>query len=62
VLSASIIALMEAERSSETSVYFIETTRPYIPESCYLHTHGGEEMKSNMLIICVTQAVQFKVA
>jgi hypothetical protein len=29
--------MMEAVRTSETSVYFNETTRPYIPESCHLH-------------------------
>jgi hypothetical protein len=35
--SASIItAMMEAVRTSETSVYFNETTQHYILESCYL--------------------------
>jgi hypothetical protein len=27
---------MEALHTYETSVYFNETTRPYIPEDCYL--------------------------
>jgi hypothetical protein len=30
-----ITLLMEAVRTSETSVYFHETTRHYIPESCH---------------------------
>jgi hypothetical protein len=36
VRTASIIALMEAVRSSETSVYSSETTRLYIPEGSNL--------------------------
>jgi hypothetical protein len=28
--------MMEAVRTSETTVYFDETTRRYIPESCHL--------------------------
>jgi hypothetical protein len=27
--------MMEAVRTSETSVYFIETTRRYIPQGCH---------------------------
>jgi hypothetical protein len=30
---------MEAGRTSEMSVYFIVTTRRYIPEGCNLYTH-----------------------
>jgi hypothetical protein len=30
--------MMEAERISETSVYFYETTWRYIPKGCHLHT------------------------
>jgi hypothetical protein len=41
VRSVSIITLMmEAERTSETSVYFKETTWCYIPESCHLSDLG----------------------
>jgi hypothetical protein len=29
--------MMETERTSETSVYFNETARRYIPESSHLH-------------------------
>jgi hypothetical protein len=29
--------IMEAVRTSETSVYFNETTRRYNPEGCHLH-------------------------
>jgi hypothetical protein len=35
---------MEAERTSETSVYFNETTRPYIRESCHLHSLHHENL------------------
>jgi hypothetical protein len=39
VHATSVInALMEAVRTSETSVYFNETTRRSIPEGCSLHT------------------------
>jgi hypothetical protein len=38
---------MEAVRTSKTSVYFNETTRRYIPESCRLHTHRRETLKSH---------------
>jgi len=37
--TASIITLMGTVRTSETSVYFNETTRLYIPEGCHLHPH-----------------------
>jgi hypothetical protein len=30
--------MMETVHISETSVYFNETTRRYIPEGCHLHT------------------------
>jgi hypothetical protein len=39
------IALMvEAVRMSETSVYFNETTRRSIPESCLLHARRRENL------------------
>jgi hypothetical protein len=31
---------MEAVRTSETSVYFNETTRRYFPEGCHLHIYS----------------------
>jgi hypothetical protein len=33
--------MMEAVRISESSVYFNETTRRYIPESCHLQTFNS---------------------
>jgi hypothetical protein len=42
-----IRALMEAVRTSETSAYFKETTRRYIPESCHLHTRHCVSLKSH---------------
>jgi hypothetical protein len=45
--SAVISALMvEVVRTSETSVYFNETTRRYIAEGCHLRTHRHENLKS----------------
>jgi hypothetical protein len=35
--SVIIRAMTEAVRTSETSVYFSETTQRYIPESCHPH-------------------------
>jgi hypothetical protein len=37
--------VMEAIRTSETSVYFNETTRRYIPEGCHLHTRRRKNLK-----------------
>jgi hypothetical protein len=52
-----ITMMMEAVRTSETSVYFNETTRRYIPEGCHLQVKlklyfcyilsGGETDKYN---------------
>jgi hypothetical protein len=38
---------MEAIPTSETSVYFNETARRYIPESCHLYTYRREDLKSH---------------
>jgi hypothetical protein len=38
---------MEAARTSETSVYFNETTRRYILENSKLHTRRRENLKSH---------------
>jgi hypothetical protein len=40
--------MMEAVRTSETSVYF-ESTRRYtdLPEGCHLHTHRRKKQKSH---------------
>jgi hypothetical protein len=58
VLTASIItAIMMAVcpddigSTSETSVYFYETTRRYMPESCHVHTGRRENFKSHALRI-----------
>jgi hypothetical protein len=48
VRSDSIITLMmEAEHTSETSVYFKETTWCYIPESCHL-TRRSENRNAHL--------------
>jgi hypothetical protein len=39
--------MMEAVRTSETSVYLNETTRRYIPEDSKLHTRRRENLKSH---------------
>jgi hypothetical protein len=41
-----ISLMMGAVRMSEMSVYFHETTRCCIPESCHLHPHRSEKLKS----------------
>jgi hypothetical protein len=50
VRTASIIRfialMMEAVRISETSVYFNETTRRYVPEGYNLHTRRRDNLKS----------------
>jgi hypothetical protein len=45
-----IALMMEAVRTSETSVYFNETTQHCIPEGCHLHTRRGENLKSHIVI------------
>jgi hypothetical protein len=42
--------IMEAVRTSETSVYFNETTRLFIPEGCHLHTRRLENLKSHTAV------------
>jgi hypothetical protein len=42
-----IALMMEAVRSSETSVYFNYITWRYIPEDCNLHTRCRENLKSH---------------
>jgi hypothetical protein len=41
-----IALMMEAVRTSETPVYFKETTRRCISEGCHLHTSRRENLKS----------------
>jgi hypothetical protein len=41
--------MMEAVRTSETSVYSNDTTRRYIPEGSRLHVRRREDPKSHML-------------
>jgi hypothetical protein len=42
--------IMEAVNTSETSVYFNETTRCYILESCHLHISSRENMKFHSVV------------
>jgi hypothetical protein len=48
VLAASIniAQMMEAARTSETSVNFYQTTQRYNPEDSHLRTHCRENLKS----------------
>jgi hypothetical protein len=41
--------MMEAARTSETSVNFYQTTRRNNPEDSYLHTRRRENLKSHSL-------------
>jgi hypothetical protein len=50
-----VIALMiETVHTSETSVYFNDAARRYIPESCHHHTHRCESLKSQIKIYLAT--------
>jgi hypothetical protein len=46
----AITLMMEAVRTSETSIYF-ETSRCHIPEVCYLHTHGSYKCTSHKKLL-----------
>jgi hypothetical protein len=41
--------MMEAERTSETSVYSDEAIERYIPEGSNLHTRRRENLKSHIM-------------
>jgi hypothetical protein len=52
-LTYSLIALMlEAVRTSGTSVSFYQTTRPNIPDDSHLHTRRRENLKSHIVGSC----------
>jgi hypothetical protein len=40
--------MMESVRTSETAVYFNETTRHYVPEGCHLRTRRRENLQSRI--------------
>jgi hypothetical protein len=44
---STIVLMIKTVRGSETSVYFNETTRRYIPEGHHLHTRRRENLKSH---------------
>jgi hypothetical protein len=45
--TASIALMMEAVRTSKTSVYSNDTTGRYINLSCHLHTRRRDNLKSH---------------
>jgi hypothetical protein len=45
--------MMEAARTSATSVNFYQTTRRYNPEDSHLRTHRRENLKSSIIIIII---------
>jgi hypothetical protein len=49
--------MMEAVRTSETSVYSKETTRRYIPEGSKLHTRRRENLKSQAVMVFPTHVM-----
>jgi hypothetical protein len=58
--TSSIIALMmEAVRTSETSVSFNVSTRRYIPEDSKLHTRRRENLKSHEGGLCFLRGIEF---
>jgi hypothetical protein len=46
-----IALMMEAARTSETSVNFYQTTRRYNPEDSHLRTHRRENLKSYLCVV-----------
>jgi hypothetical protein len=46
--------MMEAVRTSETSVYSNQTTRRYIPEGSNLYIRSRENLKSHIKRMCIT--------
>jgi hypothetical protein len=48
--------MMEAARTSETSVYIQLRTRQYIPEDSELHTRRRENLKSHIFDGCTVDA------
>jgi len=53
--SSSIALLMETVCTSETSAYFNETTRHYIPEGYNIQTRCNENMKSHEVALSPSQ-------
>jgi hypothetical protein len=55
-----IALIIEAVHTSETSVYFNETTWRYVPEGCLLHTDRRENLKPHVLLgqVIVVQLVK----
>jgi hypothetical protein len=48
IIRAVIILMMQAVRTSETSVYYKETQRSNIPEGSNLHTRRRVNLKSHV--------------
>jgi hypothetical protein len=62
VRAASIMAqIMEAIRTSETSVNFNVTTRRCVPEDSKFYTRRGENLKSHQIIL-LSQNYSFSMA
>jgi hypothetical protein len=55
VSEVHIALMMEAERTSETSVDIDLTTRQYIPEDSALHTRRRDNLKSHTLDILLVK-------
>jgi hypothetical protein len=51
--------MVEAERTSEMSIYFNETTLRYIPE-WYLHTHRRRNLKYQVNILMTHASLRLK--
>jgi hypothetical protein len=55
-----IALMMEAVRTSETSVNIYLTTRQYIPEDSKLHTRRREHLKTHKAMASVSTIVAFE--
>jgi hypothetical protein len=56
-LGSLIALMMEAARTSETSVDIGLRTRQYIPEDSELHTRRRENLKSRIVIVLLSKSV-----
>jgi hypothetical protein len=61
LLGGTIVLMMEAVSTYETSVNFYQTTRRNIPEDSHLHTRRRENLKSHLRIPLKQEITSFRV-
>jgi hypothetical protein len=61
-IAQAIVLVVEAGRTSETSVNFYESTRRNIPEDGHLHTSRRENLKSHIIILLRARMYEFRIS